>query len=123
MLLQGRGLIDAVSFMAGTVYPELLKSTTTDSSASAVPSSGTSSVVAPTATLQKDAKGDEVTKMQKRLLELGYLFVNPTGLYGDGTVQSVKDFQLLNGLVVTGIADTKTLQKMFASDAKKRPAQ
>jgi len=123
MILQGRGLVDAVSFMAGTVYPELLKNTTTDSSASSGTASGTSSAVAPTVALQKDAKGADVTKMQKRLLELGYLFVNPTGLYGDGTVQSVKDFQLLNGLTVTGIADTTTLQKMFASDAKKRPAE
>jgi iron complex transport system substrate-binding protein len=127
MLLQGSGMTEAVSFMAGTVYPELLKGTAETSSAPSASSnssgtSGTSSLSAPTTTLQKDAKGDDVTKMQNRLLALGYLFVKPTGLYGDGTVQSVKDFQLLNGLTVTGIADAKTLQLMFSDSAKKRPA-
>lgn len=148
MLLQGSGMAEAVSFMAGTVYPELLTSTsspsTDDSSSSAsstassVPSgassasSGTSSSSSGTSsgtfsaaagtytTLKKDDQGEEVLKMQKRLQELGYMFLQPTGLYGDGTVQSVKDFQLLNGLTVTGVADPETLKKLYSSDAKKR---
>ncbi len=125
MLLQGRGMTEAVSFMAGTVYPELLNSSSSapgnsSSSASSTVSSGAPSVGAPAGTLKKDDQGEEVKKLQNRLLELGYLFVKPTGLYGDGTVQSVKDFQLLNGLTVTGVADQQTLQKMFSADAKKR---
>ncbi len=124
MLLQGRGMTESVSFMAGTVYPELLKSSSSTPektpSASSTASSGASSAGTPAGTLKKDDQGDEVKKLQNRLQELGYLFVKPTGLYGDGTVQSVKDFQLLNGLTVTGVADQQTLQKMFSADAKKR---
>lgn len=125
MLLQGRGMIDAVSFMAGTVYPELLKGT--ESGASSGTSSGTASgssssgvVGSTTTTLKKGMQSDDVMKMQNRLLELGYMFVKPSGLFAEATEQSVKDFQLLNGLEVTGIADPNTLQKMYASDAKKR---
>jgi iron complex transport system substrate-binding protein len=141
MLLQGCGMTDAVSFMAGTVYPELLNSSSspsTDSSSSASSSastsasstassstssnssSSTSSAVGTYTTLKKDAQGEEVLKMQNRLQELGYMFLKPTGLYGDGTVQSVKDFQLLNGLTVTGVADPETLKKLYSPDAKKR---
>jgi peptidoglycan hydrolase-like protein with peptidoglycan-binding domain len=32
----------------------------------------------------------------------------------------VKDFQYLNGLTVTGIADENTLAKLYSADAKKR---
>jgi ABC-type Fe3+-hydroxamate transport system, periplasmic component len=126
MLLQGSGMTEAVYFMAGTVYPELLKSSSTPSTASSssgsssAASSGASSAAGTYTTLKKDAQGDDVMKMQNRLLELGYMFIKPTGLYGDGTVQSVKDFQLLNGLTVTGVADPATLQKLYSPDAKKR---
>ena len=67
--------------------------------------------------------GDEnetVKNLQLRLQELGYLFVSPTGLYGEGTEQSVKDFQLLNGLEVTGIADEQTLELLYSDAAKPR---
>ena len=71
-------------------------------------------------TLQKGDEGDEVLKLQNRLKELGYLFVNATGTFAEGTEQSVKDFQLLNGMTVTGIADPETLQKIYSDDAKPR---
>ena len=45
------------------------------------------------------------------------MFMNPTGLYGDGTTQAVKDFQLKNGMETTGIADPDTLEKIFSTDA------
>ncbi len=137
ILLQGRDMIDGVSFMAGTAYPELLKGSDTLSSPSSQTSSGTSSGTVsgnvsgtPSSTssapagnytmLQKGMQTPDVLKMQNRLQELGYMFVKPTGLYAEGTEQSVKDFQLLNGLEVTGIADAKTLQLMYSADAKKR---
>jgi len=129
MLLQGRGVITAVSFMAGTVYPELLAGTDATSSGSSSTSSGsTTSTVSSTSstagaitgTLKKGDQGAEVLKMQNRLKELGYMFMTPNGTFGDGTEQSVKDFQLLNGYETTGVADAKTLQTMFSSDAKKR---
>lgn len=126
MQLQGEEMVEAVSFMAGTVYPELLQST----SSSAGTPSGTSSVSSGTSsaplnlnqTLKKGMQGADVLAMQNRLLQLGYMFVKPTSLFAEGTEQSVKDFQLLNGMPATGIADPATLQKMFSSGAKKRTA-
>ena len=121
MLLQGRGVITAVSFMAGTVYPELLVGTDTSSSTSSGSKPASSgSTAAPTGTLKKGDQGEAVLKMQNRLKELGFMFVNPSGSFLEGTEQSVKDFQLLNGFATTGIADPATLQKMFSPDAKKR---
>lgn len=139
MQWQGRGMIEAVSFMAGTVYPELLKGTATTSTPSSTVSSaaskpsGTSSqtvssgtpassstVSSASGTLQKGDKGDEVMKMQNRLKDLGYMYVKPTGEYVDTTVQIVKDFQFLNSLPATGIADAKTLALLYSDSAKKR---
>ena len=120
----GRGIVQAVSFMAGTAYPELLESDNgtssdggdgdTSSSASSLPE-GT-----PEGTLKFGDEGDDVLRLQYRLQELGYLFVNPTGLYAEGTEQSVKDFQLLNGMLVTGVADEETLALLFSDEAKPR---
>lgn len=59
-------------------------------------------------------------RLQNRLQELGYLFVRPTGLFAEGTEQSVKDFQLLNGMVVTGVADEATLTLLFSDEAVPR---
>lgn len=127
MLLQGREMVDAVSFMAGTVYPELLKGTASSTSsgtvsgASSGTASGTSSTAGGTAApLKKGSQGPDVLKLQNRLQELGYMFVKPSGLFAEGTEQSVKDFQLLNGLEATGIADAKTQQVLYSADAKKR---
>lgn len=128
MKLQGETMIDAVSFMAGTAYPQLLQSTSSSVSGSSTVSSTSSSIVSPNGlnlnqTLKYGMQSDDVLKMQNRLQELGYMFVKPTGLYAEGTQQSVKDFQYLNDMTVTGVADPVTLQKMFSSDAKKRDTQ
>ena len=140
MKLQGEQLINAVTFMTGTVYPQMQQSTSSAPAASAAPaSSAAPSSQAPASsappassqasssagmnlnqTLQSGMQNDDVMKMQNRLLALGYMFVQPSGLYAEGTVQSVKDFQLLNGMSATGIADPATLQKMFSDSAVKR---
>ena len=117
MTLQGDSLISAVSFMAGTVYPELKGS---GSSESQTESSSETSDFNTSQTLKSGMKSDDVLKMQKRLQKLGYMVIEPTGLYGDGTVQSVKDFQYLNGMTVTGVADEATLKAIFSDSAKKR---
>lgn len=134
MNLQGEQMVNAVSFMAGTAYPQLLQGTASDgtseapSASSSASSRSTSSSSASSSsssmntsqTLRTGMKGNDVLKMQNRLLELGYMFVKPSGLFADGTEQAVKDFQYLNGLPSTGIADPATLQKIFSSSAKKR---
>lgn len=122
MTCQGRGLIQAVSFMAGTVYPELLEDTGDGTETSPDDSSSASSTPdgAPTSELKIGDEGDDVLRLQNRLQELGYLFVQPTGLFAEGTEQSVKDFQLLNGMVVTGVADEATLTLLFSDEAVPR---
>lgn len=48
------------------------------------------------------------------------MFTAINGEYTAGTEQAVKDFQYLNGMEVTGIADADTIVKLNSSDAKKR---
>lgn len=126
MRLQGEKLVDAVGFMAGTVYPELAGMGRPGSSSE--PESQPSSETAPGTdidldqTLKSGMQGDDVRKMQSRLKELGYwtMSIEPNGVFAEGTEQFVKDFQYLNGMTVTGVADPDTLKKIFSGDAKKR---
>ena len=111
-------MIRAATFMAGTAYPELLESDTLSS----VPSSSSSTVSGSGdpgdySTLKSGDSGDAVTRLQERLADLGYFYVNPTGNYLDVTVQCVKDFQLLNGMAATGIADPETQALLFSDEA------
>ena len=55
--------------------------------------------------------------------KLGYMFVAYAGEYTPGTVQAVKDFQYLNGIEVTGIADEETQKRIAADDAIPRTAE
>ena len=119
---QGRGMIQACSFMAGTVYPELLEN---NSVSSVPPEEGSSSEIpvdpSGYTTLKSGDSGEAVTRLQERLAELGYFYVNPTGNYLDVTVQCVKDFQLLNNMAATGIADPETQALLFSDEAIPRP--
>jgi iron complex transport system substrate-binding protein len=117
-------LIRAVSFMAGTVHPELLGDTSSSETSSSSNSSSQVEVeINLNQTLRSGMQNDDVLKLQERLEELGYMFVKPTGLYAEATVQSVKDFQYLNGMTVTGVADPETLKKIFSPDAIRRTDQ
>lgn len=120
MTLQGQGMLSAVTYMAGIVYPELLQTSSGAApSTSAAPSGETipNSTIPAGTTLKLDDQNDQVLAMQNRLKDLGYMFMNPTGLYGDGTKQAVIDFQLENGMETTGTADPETLAKIFSKDA------
>ena len=129
MKLQGEQMVESVGFMAGTVYPQLLQSTSSAASRTSASSSSSSRSASSAVssgglnlnqTLRSGMQNNDVLKMQNRLLQLGYMFVKPSGLFAEGTEQAVKDFQYLNGLPTTGIADPATLQKMFSNDVKKR---
>jgi len=74
---------------------------------------------AATGTLQKGSTGAEVTKLQNRLIELGYYSGSADGTYGDATVAAVKAFQARNGSTADGIAGPATLTKVYASTAIK----
>lgn len=58
------------------------------------------------------SRGEEVRTIQTKLKRWGYYNGNIDGIYGSGTLAAVKYFQRKNGLVVDGIAGTKTLQAM-----------
>ena len=67
--------------------------------------------------MQKGDTGDAVLALQQRLDELGYMFLPCSGEFGDGTEQAVKDFQYLNGMTSTGIADPETQARIYSSEA------
>lgn len=58
------------------------------------------------------SRGDEVKQIQTKLKRWGYYKGSVDGIYGSGTLAAVKSFQRKNGLVVDGIAGTKTLNAM-----------
>lgn len=71
-------------------------------------------------TMTLQSQNDYNKAMQERLTDLGYLASgNATGYFGDMTKTALKTFQKNNGLSATGTVDSKTLQVMFSSSAKK----
>lgn len=55
-----------------------------------------------------------IVMLQNRLISLGFLSDSADGVYGANTETAVKQFQKLNGLEETGIADEMTQQKLFS---------
>ncbi|NLC31744.1 MAG: SH3 domain-containing protein [Clostridiales bacterium] len=68
-------------------------------------------------TLQNGTKGVAVTQLQARLVSLGYNQATPDGIYGAKTQEAIKAFQMRNSLLVNGIADYATQQKLYDSSA------
>ncbi len=123
---QGRTLVQAAVFIAGTVYPELASTEPVESEpapesgVSSAGGSGASSGAPSGETLQIGDTGDAVLALQQRLDELGYMFLPCTGEFGEGTQQAVEDFQYLNGMVCTGIADPETQARIYSDSAVPR---
>lgn len=67
-------------------------------------------------TLYLNSTGDDVTRLQQRLNELGYLNADQvSGVYLSSTQQAVINYQRDKGLVVDGIAGTKTQQSLYGT--------
>lgn len=66
--------------------------------------------------LKRGSKGDDVRRLQQRLMELGYALprYGADGEYGSETVTAVKAFQADRGLTADGIAEEKTLAALYA---------
>ena len=80
---------------------------------------------APTAasvTLKKGSRGEAVTDLQNRLIQLGYLFGKADGIYGTATAQAVAAFQAANKLSKDGVAGSRTLARLYSSSAVKPTA-
>ncbi|MGE5614043.1 MAG: peptidoglycan-binding domain-containing protein [Bacillota bacterium] len=70
---------------------------------------GYASVFASSIVLKKGSEGSKVTALQKDLVKLGYLSVDPTGYYGDLTEAAVRKLQKDYGYEADGIAGEITL--------------
>ncbi len=70
-------------------------------------------------TLKKKDRGEAVTALQERLMELGYLEIEePTDYYGTSTAYAVSLFQRQHDLEQDGVAGAKTQALLFSKDAK-----
>ncbi|MBR7040956.1 MAG: peptidoglycan-binding protein [Clostridia bacterium] len=71
----------------------------------------------PYVSLQKGSKGEDVTKLQTRLSDLGYLSGKIDGEYGNQTKTAVQKFQERAGLKADGIAGLETQTLLFSDEA------
>ena len=68
-------------------------------------------------TLIRGDKGDGVTKLQQRLIALGYLSGSADGSFGTKTENAVKRFQAALGLTQNGVASASLQQSLFSANA------
>ncbi len=71
--------------------------------------------------LKKGSSGAEVTLLQRRLIQLGYLEGDADGKYGSHTREAVKAFQKRNSLSVDGIAGKQTQTRLYSEEAVAAP--
>jgi len=67
-------------------------------------------------TIRPKDRGDRVKIMQQALIRLKYLSGKADGIYGDKTLQAVKDFQKASKLNDDGLAGKKTLAALETAD-------
>lgn len=72
------------------------------------------------ATLRKGSKGELVTILQKKLMELGYSLprYGADGDYGNETINAVKKFQKDHGLTADGVTGEKTWSAINSATAE-----
>ena len=71
------------------------------------------------AVLEVGSKGSDVQKVQKRLIQYGYLDGTADGRYGDATRKAVRLFQKRNGLEIDGKVGEKTAAALGVTLSKK----
>lgn len=67
--------------------------------------------------MQRGTRGVAVTRLQERLIALGYSAKMPNGVYETADMDAVIAFQRNNGLTSSGIADLITQQVMYSDQA------
>lgn len=74
-------------------------------------------------TINKGSKGLEVTKLQNRLLKLGYELprYGADGDYGNETYEAVKKYQSFNALPISGNVDNATYEALFGKVNLSKP--
>jgi peptidoglycan hydrolase-like protein with peptidoglycan-binding domain len=90
-----------------------------DGTETADPGSGAEATAATYKVLKKHDSGEEVTALQNRLMELGYLEIEePTDYFGNSTAYAVQLFQRQHGLEQDGVAGEQTQTLLFGKDAQ-----
>ncbi|MDO5022041.1 MAG: peptidoglycan-binding protein, partial [Eubacteriales bacterium] len=67
--------------------------------------------------MRKGTRGLAVTRLEERLIELGYYNKTPNGIYENQDMDAVKQFQRNNGFTSSGIADLYTQRALFSENA------
>ena len=71
--------------------------------------------------LDKNSEGEEVTFLQRLLVEMGYLTAAPNGAYDKATISAVKSFQKTNSLKQSGTVDADTKDCLLSGEALAKP--
>ena len=66
--------------------------------------------------LSYGSRGNDVIRLQKKLIELGYLEGEADGIYGRDTQDAVSAFQYMHALKRDGIAGIRTLRVLYESE-------
>ena len=133
MTRQGHTVVDAVTFMASKMYPEIATSNSSKSDnnetsskqegTSQTESNSTESIAEKTYENIQISNGDvsdDVLKVENRLDELNFMPTKPDNVFNEYTVRAITDFQYINGLNATGEANKETLELLFSDHAKPR---
>lgn len=67
--------------------------------------------------MRRGTRGLAVTRLQERLVALGYYTKVPNGIYEAQDMEAVRTFQRNNGLTSSGIADLITQQTLYSAEA------
>lgn len=65
-------------------------------------------------------QGDDVRQIQERLIALGYLDGEANGIFDKATEAALTEFQRMNDLLRTGMADDITLAVLFSDSAREK---
>lgn len=72
--------------------------------------------------LREGSRGAEVTRIQRRLIELGLLNTQATGVFGPATKDAVVRFQRSNRLTADGVVGRATTSALFPTATSRSPA-
>jgi len=122
------GKVDPASTTTATAATTTAKTTataapTTTTSTAATTASTTRKTTAATTVsagaLRLGDTGERVAELQRRLKELGYMNVEPTGYFGQKTYNALRQFQTAADLTADGVAGQNTLNVLFSDNAPK----
>ena len=66
-------------------------------------------------TITYGSSGEDVVRLQQRLIELGYLSGSADGVFGDMTARAIRDFEQSNGATPTGVATDRKSTRLNSS--------